>query len=390
MAQESKVYQTIIFESQTGAILKVQPNLYISSRRHLASLAGRPHWEGLAFMYFPHNLVVDFSNHRVKRLSPNQPPSLVSADGMPLDFSIIIEERKAALKLSSSCLIEFEGGAGDQLMEAAAVLTAMSTYPNSTFSIRADSNYVEMLRHVEGIGQVETAYVGQAKGGFDPVISNHTNYISDPRGGYFGKASLYGAWLGLQKVSKVVNIKLTSKDYQSESAFFDSIPLKDQPFNFLCQFRSGSGHGKSWQHEKVINLAALLHASYDSNVFVVGKANELPAGSPHIIDLTGQTTWWQTLLLVSRMNLVICIDSGIMHFSRALGVPYIALWGGTNAQVILGEDESPHDIRLDLPCRDLICYDCPNKANQCMKNINPEMVMNNAQILLADTPNKLP
>jgi len=80
----------------------------------------------------------------------------------------------------------------------------------------------------------------------------------------------------------------------------------------------------------------------------------------------------------------------VMHFARSLGVPYIALWGGTNAQVILGEDEAPHDIRLDLPCRDMICYDCQNKTNACMNKITPEQVFKHAQILLSDTPTNSP
>lgn len=383
-------YQTVIYEVASGRILEVFPNLYVSSKPQLAKLAGLPRWQDVAFVYFPFDMPIDPLQIRVRRLSSNMPASLVNVDGLPLDFSTTIHNRRKALKQGQTCLVEFEGGMGDQLMEAAAVLTAMSKYKASTFFIRAQSQYIQILNRVPGIPAVNMAYVGQAKAQFTMTVSNHTQYISDPRGGMYGKASLYGAWLGLERVSKVAKIKLSPADYQTESAFLEGLPLKDRPFNFMCQFRSGSGHGKSWQHQKVVRLAELLKGSFDCNVYAVGRPNEMPAGAPHIVDLTGRSTWWQTCLLESKMDLVICIDSGVMHLARSLSVPYVCLWGGTNAQVILGENESPSDIRLDLPCKDLVCYDCPKRSNACMVNITPEMAVAHARVLLHHAGDQLP
>jgi len=383
-------YQTVIFDPSTGTIVKVLPNQYIANKQHLARMSGTGSWKGIRYLYFNHELPIEPSKHSVKSLSPNAPPSIVASDGIPLEFQAIIHDRRKALTTGSNCLVEFEGGAGDQLLEAAAVLTAMATYKDTTFAIRADTSYLEILQHVKGLCSIGTSYVGQAAEQFDIKISNHTQYISDPRGGNYGKASLYGAWLGLNRVTQLAKIKLARADFQTEATFIDGLHLNDRPYNFLCHFRSGSGHAKSWQHQKVTHLAELLHQHYDSNFFVVGYANEIPAGSPHITDLTGHTTWWQTLLLEAKMSLVICIDSGVMHFARSLGIPYIALWGGTNAQVILGEPETQHDIRLDLPCRNLICYDCQNKTNACMAKITPEEVLEHAQILLSNSTTNLP
>lgn len=386
----SETYQTIIYDRPSGSILKVAQNFYVSSKSHLASAVSRPHWKDLAFLYFPHDLPINPSVHHVKRLTPNAPPVLVAADGIPIDFSVIIQSRRKRLLQGATCLVEFEGGMGDQLMEAAAVLTAIDTYKHSSFSIRCANHYVDILRRIPGIPQVESSYVGESKQQFTFVISNHTQHISDPRGGMFGKASLYGAWLGLDRVDRVAQIKLTRSDYDSESAFFLPL-LPDKPrLNFMCQFRSGSGHAKSWQYEKVLELSRRLSDHYPTTFFIVGAKNEVPKGLPDVIDLTGQSTWWQTCLLESHMDLVFCIDSGVMHLARSLRIPYIALWGGTNAQTILGEEEQPHDIRLDLPCRDLICYDCQNKTNACMEKITPNMVLKNAKVLLDHAPKKRP
>jgi len=355
---------------------------------HLARLAHRPKWDGLGFIYFPHDLVIDLGKHFVRQLSNNFPPSLVTKSGIPIEFDLIMSNRRSALNKGVPCLVEFEGGMGDQLMEASAVLTAMKKYPGSSFAIRCATEYVEIVRRVAGIPQVASSYVGQAKKAFPLVISNHTNYISDPRGGSFGKASLYGAWLGLNKVSKVANLKLSQSDYASESTFMQALKFDPQQINILIQFRSGSGHAKSWQAEKVVNLAELFVNEFGARVFVVGRKNEVAAGLPHIVDLTGRSTWWQTCLLESLMAMDVFIDSGVMHLARSLGIPYIALWGGTNAQIILGESEQELDIRLPLDCYDLVCYDCQRKSNACMQKITPEMVLENARLLLHNTGDK--
>jgi ADP-heptose:LPS heptosyltransferase len=382
MSAGNTSYQTIIYDKSSGSIVSVLDNVYIKSKPHLAQCAGRKRWDDVSFLYFPHHLKIDPAVHQVRRLSSNFPLSIVSRDGMPLDFEVIVNERRGALESGKNCLVEFEGGMGDQLMESAAVLTAIQKYPRSTFAVRCDDQYLNILRRVPGVPQVHNAYVGSSRDQFNFVVSNHTNYISDPRGGMYGKSSLYGAWLGLDRVSNVVKIELSDSCFKSELNFLSQWDLSGPVKRFMIQFRSGSGHAKSWQHEKVVTLAELLHLSYPCDVFVVGRDNELQRGLPHIIDLTGRSTWWQTCLLESCMDVVVCIDSGVMHLARSLGVPYVALWGGTNAQCILGEEEQWCDIRLPLDCRDQVCFDCGRKTNACMSEISPDIVANNVDKLI--------
>lgn len=368
-------YQAIIYDQATGTILQVLYNTYIKSKFHLRQLCKRKTADGIGFIYFPHDLEINPDTHSIRRLSYNYPPSVVSKSGIPLDFELIMSDRRLALTSGKRCLVEFEGGMGDQLMEAAAVLDAMETYPKCEFAIRAENQYLNILRHVDGLPQVQAAYISHTRDYFNYIVSNHTNYISDPRGGIFGKASLYGAWLGLDRVNRVARLIITDADYAGDPEFMSRIPGSKTIKNFLIQFRSGSGHGKSWHAEKVVRLAELLHEAYNCNVYVVGRSREIQPGQPHIVDLTGQTTWWQNCLLLSKMDCCICIDSGIMHMARSLGIPYVCMWGGTNAQTILGEPEAEFDIRLPLDCYDQICYDCPRGTNDCMTKITPDMVL---------------
>lgn len=378
----SAQYQTVIYEKSSGTILLVSPNLYVSSRKYLAKLAGHDHWSGLGFLYFPFPIEIDTQRHTVRPGMYNLPAYIMSEDGIPIDFELTMLKRREKLTAGVNCLVEFEGGMGDQLMEAAAVLDAIKKYPKSTFAIQCRPHFEEILRKVKGIPEVHHIYVGQTRHAFDYVISNHTHYISDPRGSMYGKASLYGAWLGLDSVSHVAKIKLKASDYKAFPGGLTSVDFSDKKINILCQWRSGSGHAKSWNVEAVIALAALCHEAYDCNFFVVGLKNEMTGTFPGIINLCGKPSWWETCLLVSKVNLAVCIDSGVMHLSRSLNTPYVCLWGGTNAGMILGEKEQTTDIRLKLDCYDEVCYSCGRKSNDCMTKITPKEVLKNAQFLL--------
>lgn len=390
MVEGNTTYQTVIYEKSNGSIVSVLENVYIKSKPHLAQCMGKKRWDGFSFLYFPHDLKIDPSHHLVRQLTSNFPPSIVSISGVPLDFEVVINDRRAALEKGVNCLVEFEGGMGDQLMESAAVLTAIAKYPKSIFAIRCADMYLKVVRKVSGIPRVAVTYVGADRGKYKYVVSNHTKYMVDPRGGLYGKASLYGAWLGLDRVDLVAKLIFSKLDFSSESKFFSQFDLASVDKNFMVQFRSGSGHGKSWHAEKVVKLAELLNSVYRCNVFVVGRDNEISRGQSHIVDLTGRSTWHQTALLVSKMDCVVCIDSGVMHLARSLGVPYVAMWGGTNAQCILGEEEQDLDIRLPLDCRDMVCYDCGRKTNACMVNITSDMVFENVRLLLHNSDIKQP
>lgn len=294
----------------------------------------------------------------------------------------MIQELRAVLNKGVNCLVEFEGGMGDQLMEAAAVLTAIEEYPKSSFSIRAYDSYLNILRRIPGIPQVENFFSGHIRDNFSLIVSTHTKHYTNPIHGTGGKASLYGSHLGLERVTKVAKIDLRNDDFSQESNFLSPLLLAGDKVNFMIHFQSRFKDARSWQRAKIPYLAKLIKMFYTSNIFVVGGPDELPKGLPDIIDLTGSTTWWQTCLLVSKMDCVICIDSGVMHLARSLDIPYVGLWGGTNPEIVLGEDEAAYDIRLSLDCRDLICSECQFKTNACMENITPDMVLEKINLIM--------
>jgi len=371
----SSTYQTVIYHKPTGSILSINPNLYISSKRHLARLVHRPHWKDIGFIYFPYDLKIDLGHHFVRSLSPNFPPSLVTKDGVPIEYSINLATRKALLSKGGNFLVLFKAGMGDQLFEASALLTAQATYKDATFSVQVEREYLQIMQHVAGLPSVQTSYAGHSSKSFSHKVSNDTFYVSDPRPSMPGKPSLYGSFLGLAAVTKPAKIKLPKSAYNSEASFLSRLDFKGVDLNFAIHFHSRSGHGKNWDVKKVIELSNMLSDSYTCNVIVLGVEKHIPPGTSKVIDLTGKTNWFQTCLIISRVNLVICIDSGVLHIARSLGIPYVALWGGTTPKFILGAEDPHYDLISKLPGTPRGSHEAGDDGNVCINRITPDMVM---------------
>lgn len=380
----SDPFQTVIYDKSNNNIIRILPNRYIARKRMLAQLAGRSHWSGIGFFYhrglLPSN--IPLSDIKVHFFASHTRPFLIGPAGIPLEFHSDMLRFRNLLSSASSSHVIFEGGAGDQFLEASAVLTAMDTYPNCDFSIICKPEYVDFLSTIDGICPVFSNHSHHVIDTSSVRCSMTTPYISDPRSGLFGKASLYGAYLGLESVNRPLSVTIPDSYYLSSSLsdFFSShdpnVP------DILIQFRSASGHSKSWQYQKVVALSEMLSSRFHARISVVGRPRELPPGYSFIQNLCGKINWLDTFLLTSRSDLVICIDSGVLHMARACSTPYICLWGGTNPQLILGEHDRDLDIRLHLDCFDRVCYDCPEGRPRCMENITPQEVFSNAENFL--------
>jgi ADP-heptose:LPS heptosyltransferase len=86
------------------------------------------------------------------------------------------------------------------------------------------------------------------------------------------------------------------------------------------------------------------------------------------------------LLLMSRLDLMLCMDSANMHMAAMLGVPTLSIWGATHPSAgFLPWNTTRADIieLTDLPCRPCSVYGnktCKLKDLRCMTQITPDIV----------------
>lgn len=88
----------------------------------------------------------------------------------------------------------------------------------------------------------------------------------------------------------------------------------------------------------------------------------------------------EELRLMSRLRLVLAMDSGNMHLASLAGVPVVSVWGATHPlSGFLGWGQSMDNvIQEDLPCRPCSIYGnkpCRFGDYRCLTNIPPERIV---------------
>jgi len=109
-------------------------------------------------------------------------------------------------------------------------------------------------------------------------------------------------------------------------------------------------------------------------------------------DLRDRFSLLESLQIISRSNLVVAIDSGLIHGAVALNVPLLGLFGPTSAKLRLPQRYDVRSVSAEIPC--LGCHhrlprlhtrsSCPHDIG-CMKNLSAQRVVNEAIELLQIT-----
>lgn len=93
------------------------------------------------------------------------------------------------------------------------------------------------------------------------------------------------------------------------------------------------------------------------------------------------------MLLISRLDLMIAMDSANMHMAAVLGVPTLSIWGATHPKAgFMGWNQSGENVlQLDLPCRPCSVYGnkpCRFGDLRCLAGIGPEAVIERVEAIL--------
>lgn len=378
--------KTIVYHKPTGKILALLPYLSIHHRATLLEYVEGYPLSDLAYFYEQNPINVSMLKDHIERISHNNPPMVVTSSGRSKSFLWFINNRRNAVQNSESVLCHFEGGMGDQLLQAAAALQFYEIYPTKKITLSVNPRFHAVIAHVPGLREAYPRDALPKHLHADTVLDMHTQYISDPRGGLFGKASLYGASIGLKKVIKQASLLFTPAQLARSILPISPLFLDSSRLKIGIHIRSSSGHAKSWHHEAAEALALKFIHQHKAAVALIGHAGDFNLDNPAAVHITDRYTWHQTATVIAALNLLVCIDSGPMHIAHSLGVLTLILWGGTTFRDILGRTEQLNDLRKNLPCMDQICYSCPRGDNACMTTISPEEVYDRAQQILFPPP----
>ena len=145
---------------------------------------------------------------------------------------------------------------------------------------------------------------------------------------------------------------------------------------------------RAWHEDNYIEVAHALQRRYGVKIVIFGGARDVELGNylkdriaPEPVLAVANTTLRQTMAILSRLNLLLCNDSGIMHLAASLGTPLAALFGpqspvkfgpwGNGCKVIYSKFPCS-------PCRQKFFQECkpsPRSKPECMEAISVEDVL---------------
>jgi len=108
---------------------------------------------------------------------------------------------------------------------------------------------------------------------------------------------------------------------------------------------------------------------------------------PGAVNVAGKLLFEEELMLISRLHLMISMDSANMHLASLYGVPVVSIWGATHpfAGFYGYRQELSNIIQADLSCRPCSVFgnkECYRGDWACMKLISPQQIIKKVEEIL--------
>ncbi len=147
---------------------------------------------------------------------------------------------------------------------------------------------------------------------------------------------------------------------------------------------------KMWPIEKMSLLLQRIEADYGATIILFGGGSEeikglrsLAKEIPGSIVAAGQMKIDEEISLISRLQLMIAMDSSNMHLGALAGVPTVSIWGATHPMMGFSAWGQPEEYSVqvseaELDCRPCTVYgkgECRRKDFACMNTLSPDSVL---------------
>lgn len=144
---------------------------------------------------------------------------------------------------------------------------------------------------------------------------------------------------------------------------------------------------KMWPEENMIRLLKLIAEGRNSRFYLFGgiedaaRMEHFQSKIPGALNVTGKYKLETELALMSRLDLMIAMDSSNMHMAALTGTRVISIWGGTDPMAGFGPWMQPENYSIRVPVEELDCRPCTiygkgkSRNNfKCMTRLTPEIV----------------
>lgn len=154
--------------------------------------------------------------------------------------------------------------------------------------------------------------------------------------------------------------------------------------DFLLGLSPGAifGDAKRWPADRFATIGDMAAGKWNAKVIIMGSKKEKEIGTSITglmrykpVDFCGTTSLGEAIAIISRCNLFVTNDSGLMHIAAALGVPTLAVFGSTDHVATGPRGAKTRIIKHDIDCSPCLKPECPTDF-KCMLSIEAGEVWN--------------
>jgi ADP-heptose:LPS heptosyltransferase len=153
---------------------------------------------------------------------------------------------------------------------------------------------------------------------------------------------------------------------------------------------------KMWPESSMIRLLQLISEKHTCRFWLFGgpedseKLTSFQKMVPGSISLAGRLSLDEELLMMSKLDLMIAMDSSNMHMAALVGTKVVSIWGGTDPLSGFSAWMQPDQLSIRIPVEDLTCRpctifgkgECKRGDFACMNWLTPEIVFNKLEKLI--------
>ncbi|HVN57829.1 MAG TPA: glycosyltransferase family 9 protein [Bacteroidales bacterium] len=152
---------------------------------------------------------------------------------------------------------------------------------------------------------------------------------------------------------------------------------------------------KMWPEDYMVELTRHIARDFNVRFLLFGGPEEkeriasLCQKIPGSLNLCDKLTLEEELAVMSRLDLMIAMDSSNMHMAALTGTKVVSVWGATDPMAGFGAWLQPDEYSIRVPADELTCRpctifgqgSCKRSDFACMLWLNPEIVYNNIRKL---------
>lgn len=185
---------------------------------------------------------------------------------------------------------------------------------------------------------------------------------------------------------------------QKLNEIFENLNISNPSPKVLIHATSGNKN-KHWSSKSFAEVIEHLVNKKDVQIFYTGTESDRKIYDEiHTyiktelnikpVNLCGDLSIQDSMALIQKMNFVIGVDSGTLHLASSLNIPVIGIYGPMDPTKWKAWGDYHRILYSEINCIPCELKKKCTKNIQCLKDITPEIVINNANDLLGEVENE--